>query len=52
MKILKNYQNLIIFIFTIIFNFLIFVVNYLNYDSTRGTDFVKYRPNLDYFCMD
>ena len=49
MKILKNYQNLIIFIFTIIFNFIIFVVNYLNYDSTRGTDFVKYRPNLDYF---
>jgi len=49
MKILKDYQYSIIFIFTLIFNFLIFIINYLNYDSTRGTDFVKYRPHLDYY---
>ena len=36
---------------TVIFNFYIFLLSYLNYNSTRGTDYDKYGPYLEYFTF-
>lgn len=36
---------------TFVFNLYIFLINYLNYNSTRGTDFDKYGPYLDYYTF-
>ncbi len=34
-----------------IFNTYIFLINYFNYDSTRGTDYNKYGPYLDFYTF-
>ena len=34
-----------------IFNNYIFLINYFNYDSTRGTDYNKYGPYLDFYTF-
>jgi len=36
---------------TVLFNIYIFLLNYLNYNSTRGTDFDKYGPYLEYYTF-
>ena len=51
MKVKKNLSFLSYLFFSIILNVYLFIVNYINYDSTRGTDFNKYRTYLDYYLF-
>ena len=47
---LKLKFNLLV-LATVVFNIYVFLVNYLNYNSTRGTDFDKYGPYLEYYTF-
>ena len=40
-----------IVIFTIIFNLFIYILNFINYDSTRGTDYNLYGQYLENFIF-
>ena len=47
-KLTKFHATLFI---SFIFNTYIFLVNYFNYNSTRGTDYNKYGPYLDFYTF-
>ena len=49
MKNLKITKFRALLFFSFIFNTYIFLINYLNYNSTKGTDFNKYGPYLDFY---
>ena len=51
MKIDKFFWEKLYLVFTIAFNLLLFVINYLSYSSHRGTDFHIYGNYLDYFVF-
>ena len=51
MKIDKFFWEKLYLVFTIVFNVLLFVINYLSYSSHRGTDFHIYGNYLDYFVF-
>ena len=51
MKNLKITKFRALLFFSFIFNTYIFLINYLNYNSTRGTDFNKYGPYLIFIPM-
>ena len=51
MKHLKFTKFHALLFFSFIFNTYIFLVNYLNYNSTRGTDYNKYGPYLDFYTF-
>ena len=51
MKIIKKFSFSIAIIFTFLFNFLIFILTYLQYNSTAGTDFNKYGPYLNFYVF-
>lgn len=51
MKIIKKFSFSIALIFTFLFNFLIFILTYLQYNSTSGTDFNKYGPYLNFYVF-
>ena len=44
-----KYKNLLLIILISFQNLFFFITTYLNYDSTRGTDFNRYGKYLDYF---
>ena len=44
-----KYKNLLLISIISFQNLFFFIVTYLNYDSTRGTDFNRYGKYLDYF---
>ena len=46
---LTKFHTLLFFSF--IFNAYVFLVNYFNYNSTRGTDYNKYGPYLDFYTF-
>ena len=51
MLILKNRDKFLIVIFTIFFNLSIYILNFINYDSTRGTDYNLYGKYLENFIF-
>ena len=51
MKFLKKYQFSIAFLFTAVFNIFLFLLTYIQYNSTEGTDFNKYGPYLNYYVF-
>ena len=51
MKNLKITKFRVLLFFSFIFNTYVFLINYLNYNSTRGTDFNKYGPYLDFYTF-
>ena len=51
MKKLKLTKFHTLLFFSFIFNTYVFIVNYFNYNSTRGTDYNKYGPYLDFYTF-
>jgi len=51
MKFLKKNQFSIAFLFTVVFNIILFLLTYIQYTSTEGTDFNKYGPYLNYYVF-
>ncbi len=51
MKNLKLTKFHLFLFLSFIFNIYIFLVNYFNYNSTRGTDYNKYGPYLDFYTF-
>ena len=51
MLFLKKIDKFLIVIFTIIFNLFIYILNFINYDSTRGTDYNLYGQYLENFIF-
>jgi len=49
--ILKNKDKFLIVIFTIFFNLSLYILNFINYDSTRGTDYNLYGKYLENFIF-
>ena len=49
--ILKNRDKFLIVIFTIFFNLSIYILNFINYDSTKGTDYNLYGKYLENFIF-
>jgi hypothetical protein len=51
MKFVKKNQFSIAFLITVVFNIFLFLLTYIQYNSTEGTDFNKYGPYLNYYVF-